>query len=99
VYWTRLNNEVEQYVWICKTYDRFKNANLKEKCIVYKQPSLQFEILSTDILTYGEINYVVIFDHYSKWLKIINIKIEITGKIVDKFKRIFCNMDIQHYNC
>jgi len=47
-------------------------------------------MLNTEILTYGGKNYIIIFDHYLKWLEIIDIKIETTGEILDKFKRIFC---------
>jgi len=72
------------------TCDRFKNANLKEPLIFHEQSSLSFEILRTDILTYGGKDYIGIFDHFSKWLEIIDIKSKIAGEVVDKFKQLFC---------
>jgi len=65
----------------------YTNANLKEPLIVHERPSLLFEVISTDILTYLGKDYIVIFDHFSKWLEIIDTKSKSAEEILDKFKQ------------
>jgi len=42
------------------------------------------------MLTYRGKDYIVIFDHFSKWLEIIDNKSKTAGEIVDNFKQLFC---------
>jgi len=50
---------------------------------------LLFEIISSDILTYGGKDYVIVFDHYSKWLEIIKINFKIAQEVIQQLKKIF----------
>lgn len=53
IYWPGFDNEIKQYVLSCKVCDRFKNCNTKEPLEHHKMAKLPFEIISSDILTYG----------------------------------------------
>lgn len=89
VYWPGLKNEIKQIVSNCQTCDKFKNENLKEPLITHEEPSLPFEIISTDILTYYGKNYVGLIDLYSKWLEIVKIMNKTAKEIISHLKQIF----------
>jgi len=70
VYWNAMDNEIKHFVDKCYTCAKYRNANVKESLISHVAPTLPFEMVSCDIFTFGGNDYLVVIDHYSKWLEI-----------------------------
>jgi len=86
VYWISMDNEIRQYVNSCVTCSTFRNANVKESLIYHEIPSLPFEIVSCDILTFAGLDFLVIADHYSKWLELIKIQQKTANEMTKQFR-------------
>jgi len=46
------------------------------------------EIVSCDILTFAGFDFLVIVDHYSKWLEVIKLQQKTASEMVKQFKRV-----------
>ncbi|CAI6353509.1 unnamed protein product [Macrosiphum euphorbiae] len=86
VYWISMDNEIRQYVNSCVICSKFRNSNIKESLIFHEIPSLPFEIVSCDVLTFAGFDFLVIADHYSKWLELIKLQQKTASEMIKQFK-------------
>lgn len=57
------------YVFFKNIFEFFSNNRRKELMCIREQPNRPFEILSVDICEYASRSYLVLVDHYSKWIE------------------------------
>lgn len=93
-YWPGMLNEIEQFIISCKTCELYRSSNRKNKLINHEVPKLPFEKVATDILSYGNTDYLVLIDYYSKWIELKKIKNKTAPYISKKLKSIFSRYGI-----
>lgn len=94
VYWSRINNDIENLISKCIVCERFKSSNVKEPLIPHKIPILPFNKIGTDICDFNGQSFLIIQDYFSKWLEIIPIKNKNATTLIKKFKVVFATHGI-----
>ncbi|XP_031335047.1 uncharacterized protein K02A2.6-like [Photinus pyralis] len=88
-YWPLMNQEIENFVKKCQTCEKFARKNVKEPLKPYCIPTRPWERISTDIFSYGNCVYLVVYDAYSNWLELVTLKNKSSSQVILKLKSIF----------
>lgn len=89
LYWPGMMNEIETCVSKCKICEKFRANNKKEPLIPHEVPYLPFEKVASDILTYNNVDYIVLIDYYSKWIEVSELRYKTASEVINKLKNIF----------
>lgn len=89
LYWGSINEDILKYVKKCKICERYKVSKTKEPMICHPIPNRPFAKIAADICEFGNDNYWVIVDYYSKWLEILKIRNKTAEELIKKFKNCF----------
>lgn len=89
LYWPGIDTDIENFIASCKICEKFQPANHKEPMIPHQVPSYPFECIGCDIMTYGNKDYLVVVDYYSKWIEIVAIKTKQSNEQIEVLKHIF----------
>ncbi|XP_035213047.1 uncharacterized protein K02A2.6-like [Stegodyphus dumicola] len=87
-------NDIEQLVSKCEMCEKVRNRNKKEPLMQHEIPTKPFENIALDILQFGNQNYLVVIDYYSKWIAVSNIKDKTVNEIMIKLKCVFARYGI-----
>lgn len=93
-YWPGMANDIEQIVSNCQICEKFRNKNPKEPLMPHEIPNKPFAKIALDILQFGNQNYLVVVDYYSKWIETSIIKDKTANEIMEKLKCIFAQYGI-----
>lgn len=63
----------------------------------HEVPSLPWEYLSTDIFQFGAKDFIVIFDHFSKWLEVLELRSKTASEIISKLMFVFSHFGTPKY--
>uniref|UniRef100_A0A1Y1NHV7 RNA-directed DNA polymerase n=3 Tax=Photinus pyralis TaxID=7054 RepID=A0A1Y1NHV7_PHOPY len=88
-YWRNMNSDIEEYITNCKTCQKFSKNNVKEPMLLKSQPDLPFQIVACDILNYGNKDYLVLIDTFSKWIELVRLSSKTADSIIKVLKSIF----------
>ncbi|XP_008484631.1 uncharacterized protein K02A2.6-like, partial [Diaphorina citri] len=94
MYWINMNNDLENFISKCYLCEKYQRAKTNETMLSHDVPNLPFEQLGMDIMTYQAQDYLVVVDHYSKWLEIVKLRSKSCSEIIKKLKIIFSNFGI-----
>lgn len=88
-YWPGMMNEIEDFVSSCKVCEKFRASNKNEPLIPHELPNLPYEKVGADILTYNDVDYLVVIDYFSKWIDLAELKYKTASEVINKLKNIF----------
>lgn len=94
MYWPGMCKEIGNMVSKCTICERYSNFNCKVPLISHDIPNIPFNKVAMDILQFGEEDYLVLQDYYSKWLEIVKLKNKTAREVIDKLKIIFATHGI-----
>lgn len=94
LYWPGIDTDIENYIASCRICEKFRPENYKEPMIPHPVPSFPFEYIGCDIMTYANIDYLVVIDYYSKWLDVVPVKTKQSREQIDILKQIFATHGI-----
>lgn len=97
LYWPNMNQDIEMYIRKCKICEKFAYKNPKEKLKSYSIPKRPWERIGSDIFSYGNHSYLVVFDAYSNWLELVTINNKSAKEVIKKLKSIFSKFGCPDY--
>ncbi|XP_037782061.1 uncharacterized protein K02A2.6-like [Penaeus monodon] len=90
VYWTSINKDIEEIVQQCSTCQETSRSQTKETLIPHELPTQPWQYVGTDLFHYGENDYLIVADYYSKFPIIRKMPIHVTSTAVIKaLKNLF----------
>lgn len=88
-YWQNMYTDIDKFISGCKVCMKYSNNNTKEPMLVREQPALPFQYVSTDILQYGNCDYLTLINHYSKWIELHKPNNKTAEATITILKKIF----------
>lgn len=88
-YWPNISTDIENYITKCQICNKYAKKNCKEPLLSYPVPERPWERVGTDIFSYGNYRYLVLYDAYSNWLELLTIKDKSSGEVIKQFKKVF----------
>ncbi|KAK9692555.1 Integrase zinc binding domain [Popillia japonica] len=89
MYWPGMLNEIEQFVSDCTICEKFRSDNRKDPLLPHEIPTLPFEKIGSDVLTYRNKDYLVTIDYYSKWIEVTELENKNSAELISKLKYLF----------
>lgn len=97
MYWPRINKDIVSVVSECEIYEKFRRSNIKEPLLPHSVPDRRFEKIGVDLMEFGNINYLVIMDYYSKWIEVSEIQSETTCEVIHVLQEMFSRYGILNF--
>lgn len=94
LYWPGVSRDIEEFVLKCKTCEKYRSFNCKEPLISHEIPELPFCKIGMDFATYGNQDYLIVVDYYSKWIEAKLVKDKTTDTVIKKLKTVFATHGI-----
>uniref|UniRef100_A0A1Y1KVT8 RNA-directed DNA polymerase n=1 Tax=Photinus pyralis TaxID=7054 RepID=A0A1Y1KVT8_PHOPY len=88
-YWPGITTDIETYIKSCKICEKFARKNPKQNILSYPIPERPWERVGSDIFTYANQSYCVLFDAYSNWLEVLPIKNKCAESVICELKTVF----------
>lgn len=88
-YWPAITADIENFIKACVVCEKFAKKNPKQTLLSYPLPNRPWERIGSDIFTYGNQSYVVLFDAYSNWLELLKIKDKSADAVITQITPIF----------
>ena len=89
IYWPGLMRDIETHIRPCTICNSLKNDNCKEKLVSHTIPDIPWNKLGIDILTFGNKDYLLIVDYFSKYPEIVLLKNKGSPQIIIALKSVF----------
>lgn len=74
LYWPGILSDVESYITSCSICVKYSKSKIKEPFINHEIPNIPFFKIGVDIADYAGSNYLIVYDYYSRWLEILNLR-------------------------
>jgi len=89
VWWPGISKDIARYSQECDHCNKNANANKREPMIINEAPPTKWFRISTDLLTYQNKNYIVVFDQHSKYLELLYLSSTTSQAVIQKLVSIF----------
>ena len=94
MFWPGMGQQIENSVEKCAICLKHRNQQQKEPLLQHPVPERPWQKVGSDILTYHNVDYLLVVDYYSKYPEIVAIEDKTAGTIVAKMKAIFARHGI-----
>ena len=94
VYWPGMSREIEDMVARCNTCALYRRGNQREPLILHELPHRPWAKLGADIFTFGNADYLIVVDYFSKYPEVLTLQNKTAKEIIQKFKSIFARHGI-----
>lgn len=96
VYWPGMNVDIENMISKCHTCQINAPKNQKEPLIAHEIPNRPFEKLACDIFEFKGKDFLVVFDYYSKWIEMKQLKGKRAADVNANLLEVFSQHGIPH---
>ena len=94
MFWPGIGQDIEDSVEKCPICLTHRNQQQKEPLLPHPVPERPWQKVGSDILTFQNVDYLLVVDYYSKYPEIIKIEDKSAGTIIAKMKAIFARHGI-----
>ena len=94
MFWPGIGQDVEDFVEKCPICLTHRNQQQKEPLLPHPVPERPSQKVESDILTFQNVDYLLVVDYYSKYPEIIKIEDKSAGTMLAKMKAIFARHGI-----
>ena len=89
LYWPRISYDIECLIRECDVCTRFCNKHQREPLMSHDIPNARFYKIGVDIMTFKNIDYLVVVDYFSKFPKMCVLNDKTAKTIIEQLKCIF----------
>lgn len=89
VYWFNIYKDIELYIKKCAVCAKHAPSQKKSPMLSHEIPELPYQNIAVDILDFKGTPYLVVFDVYSKWLDVVQMKDKKSKSVIDVLKLLF----------
>ncbi len=97
MYWPGINRDIENVVSQCEICEKFRRSNTKEPLQPHAVPDRPFEKVGVDIMEFGNLNYLVVMDYYSKWIEVSELVNKTATEVINALKAIFSRNGVPNF--
>ncbi|GBL76248.1 Transposon Ty3-G Gag-Pol polyprotein [Araneus ventricosus] len=97
MYWPGINRDIETIVSHCEICEKFRRSNTKEPLQPHSVPDRPFEKIGVDIMEFGNLNYLVVMDYYSKWIEVSELVNKTATEVINVLKETFSRYGIPNF--
>ncbi|GBM81004.1 Uncharacterized protein K02A2.6 [Araneus ventricosus] len=94
MYWPGINRDIETIVSI---REKFRRSNTQEPLKSHSVSDRPFEKIGVDIMEFGNLNYLVIMDYYSKWIEVSELVNKTAMEVINALKETFSRYGIRNF--
>ena len=94
IYWPQINNDIKHTISTCSVCLDHQPNQQKEPMHSQPVPKCRFEIVSTDLFTIWEDNYLIAVDHFSKYWEISHLQETTAEAVIEELKQHFARHGI-----
>ena len=94
MFWPGIGQDIEDSVEKCPICLTHRNQQQKEPLLPHPVPERPWQKVGSDILTFQNVDYLLVVDYYSKYPEIKKIEDKSAGTIMAKMKAIFARHGI-----
>ncbi len=94
LFWPRMAQDIQRMVENCATCQANRNANVKEPMIPTEVPELPWQIVSTDLFTINNHDYLLVVDYFSKYVEVALLSNTKSRTVITHLKSIFARHGI-----
>lgn len=94
LYWCGISNDIKDFVEKCSVCQQTQPANAAEPLIMKQVPSFPFQIVSTDIFTFKQRDYLLLADHYSGWMDFKKLSTLTANETIQIIKKWFSDYGV-----
>lgn len=92
-----MSTEITNFIKACRTCEKYLPRNFKEPMLPHSVPRLRFNKIGTDILEYGAKAYLVVIDHFSRWIEICQMSNKTSEEVINAIQSIFTRLGFPQY--
>lgn len=74
IYWPGIVSDTTNLVLACTICNKYTKSNKRNVLLNHEMPDVQFDKVGADIASYRGKDYLIIVDHYSKWVEACKLK-------------------------
>ena len=89
IWWTGMNNQVEQLVSSCETCARFQNQQRKEPLLSTDLPQRPWKKVAADLFELEGDHYILLVDYYSRFPEIRHLSSTLSANVISAMTEIF----------
>lgn len=94
LYWPNLTGDIKNLIESCATCLSHKRQNTKEPLEPHEVPTLPWQKVAADFLSFDQKMYLVVVDYYSKFIEMVNVTKNNAFTVINCFKSIFSRFGI-----
>lgn len=94
IFWPQMHKQLEEACRQCETCNQCANNQRPEPMMSYPIAEHPFQIVSSDVMEFGDKHYIIAVDHYSDFIEIERLKDLTTKTTVKFFQRVFATHGI-----
>ena len=95
VWWPGISQEIKNVVSSCQECEEKKPTQTKEPMVNRELPERAFQEVASDLFEFKKQHYLVLFDYYSRYIEISNLRQNTTsGAVINSLKNIFARHGI-----
>lgn len=94
VFWLGMSNDIVDYVERCSTCQKTQRSNIKEPLMLKEIPNFPFEIVATDLFTYGSREFLLLVDSYSGFFDFRQLRQTSSREVIEHLKSWFATHGI-----
>ena len=89
MFWPKMSSEIEEMISSCSTCLERRDSNCKEPLISHSIPERPWQVVSTDLFTWNDQDFVVVVDHFSRYIEVEKLPSSRSSSVISKMKSIF----------
>ena len=89
MFWPKMSSEIEEMISRCSTCLERHDSNCKEPLISHSIRERPWQVVSTDLFTWNDQDFVVIVDHFSRYIELEKLPSSRSSSVISKIKSIF----------
>ena len=89
MFWPKMSSEIEDMVGNCPTCLERRDSNCKEPLISHPIPERPLQVVSTDLFTWNDQDFIVVVDHFSRFIEVEKLPSSRSSSVIAKMKSIF----------
>ena len=94
IFWPGISKDINSLVLNCSTCLEHRSANPKEPLLSHDIPELPWQVISTDLFTWNNQNFLVVVDYYCRYPEVEKLHDTSSVSVINKLKGIFSRQGV-----
>jgi len=93
-YWPGMKSYIENFISACNVCQKYSKSKTKEPMLSHEIPDIPFMKVAMDIAENQGKIYLIVYDYYSRWLEVCNMRDKTAESVIKELKAIFSKFGV-----